>query len=291
MPASIPAASRDRLIRVCAWAGVAALVLGIWTGKAGDLRSRHPLPQGVKSPILALELIRSPDQLDLIARPEQPRREGDLPLNPPRDEPGQLAHAVRVDFAFIAAYATFLTLVGYLIAVSLSQPFGLLGFGVAVSAIAAAGFDVRENLQMLQLLLHRSGDPRTPSLWKWRLLFVAITCSTPVFRDRTAYPLRRTIGYAGMVFGVVAGVEGIFGAWVGDDKLIEAAAGRLGVTFLLAVLFLITNHVLRRGLIPALDTLASWGVLPKLAAWPATDGDETVGDSVFDDPSRGSAAP
>jgi hypothetical protein len=270
---------------------VAALVLAIWTARAGDLRSRHPLPQGVKSPILALELIRSPQELDLIARPEEPRREGDLPLNPPRDEPGQLAHAVRVDFAFIAAYATFLVLVGYLIAVTVSQPLGSLGIVAAISGVAAAGFDVWENVQMLGLLLHRSGDPRTPSLWKWRLLFLAILCSTPMFRDRTAFPLRRTIGYAGIVFGLVAGIEGLFGASMGDDKLIEAAAGRLAATFLIAVLFLLTDRALRNGVIPALDALAAWGPLPKLAAWPESDGDETVGDSVFDDPRHGSTMP
>jgi hypothetical protein len=266
--------------------GVATLALAIWTSKAGDLRSRHPLPQGVKSPVLALELIRSPQDLDLIARPEAPRREGDLALNPPRNERRQLAHAVHVDFAFIAAYMTFLTLVGYLIAISAPRRLRPLGVIAAGAAIAAAGFDVRENLAMLALLDGGVADPRTPSLVKWGLVFVAIASSTPVFRDPTAFPLRRTIGFIGILLGLVAGGEGVFGAVKGNDKLIEAAAGRLGETFVLAVVFLLTKRTLSKGLVPALDALAAWGPFPRLAEWPSGDGNETVGTSVFDGPTH-----
>ena len=85
-----------------------------------------------------------------------------------------------------------------------------------------------------------------------------------------------------MAAGLVAGIQGLAGVMLGNDQLIEAASGRLGATFLLAVLFLQTRVTLRDGLVPALDRLAAWGPFPKLAEWPSGDGNEAVGLPVVD---------
>src|SRR5436309_14734711 len=93
MEPSRSTASADRLAAICGWLGVAAIVLGAWTASAGNLRGRRPLPEGVRSPILALELIRAGNVLPEIA-----------PTGP---EQRQLAKSIKIDFGFIAAYTMF----------------------------------------------------------------------------------------------------------------------------------------------------------------------------------------
>lgn len=274
-------ASHAKLVAAAAWVGVLTLAAGIWARDAGTLRARHPLPENVRSPILALELIRSPELVDKIARPDPPSQ-GGAPAPPPRHEPEQLAYSVYVDYLFITAYAAFFVLAGWLIVSTFPLPAGLLGGLVIVLALAGAVFDVRENIAMLDVLAHRAADPRSPSLIKWALIFAATLCSTPLFLDRTARPLRRAIGVLGIACAMVAGIGGLAGVWTGTDRLIETAAGRLAVTFLLAVVFLGTRGVLRDGLLPALDRLAARRPFKWLAAWPPGDQNETVGESVLD---------
>jgi len=273
--ASQGAGGIDRF-RLCGWVGVLTLVAGMWASSAGTLTWRHPLPEGVKSPILALELIRSSELVDQIARPAVPSG------SDARDERQQLARAIRIDYVFIAAYAVFFACLGWLIWSTTPQPYRALAMVAVGAGVAAAVFDVRENLAMLGLLEHTPADPRWPSLVKWRLVFVAIACSAPVFVDRNALALRRWIGYVGGALGLVSAFQGVFGTLTGNDRLIEVAAGRLSVTFLVAVVFLLTRRTLREGLVPALNRLAKFPVLSQIAEWPASDKNHTVGPSVLE---------
>jgi hypothetical protein len=275
--------STPKLTVACGWVGVITLALGLWTSSAGSLPARHPLPEGVKSPILALELIRDPQLLDQIARPDAEPPRGDSTAPPPRHERDRLRRAVTIDFGFIVAYATFLSLVGYLVWTVAIPPFGGAGIIVVMAVIAAALFDVRENLAMLSLLAGGSAGPRSVSLVKWRLLFVAVTASAALFVTRNEPPLRRAMGILGGLIALVAGIEGLYGAFKGDDKLIEAASGRLGGAFLVTVVYLLTYGVLRDGLLLALNKLAEWKLLAWLTNWPTADDNETIGLPVVDD--------
>ena len=110
-----PAASFRKLAKICGWVGVAALAAGVWTVRAGTLKARHRLPEGVKSPVLALELIRKPQLLAEIARPDPPAQNG-MPAPRPLREREHLIDAVKLDtWAFIPAYTIFLGLIGWLV--------------------------------------------------------------------------------------------------------------------------------------------------------------------------------
>jgi hypothetical protein len=280
MPQSVRAASGFDVVKTCGWIGAVTIAAALWTSSAGRLTWRHPLPEGVKSPILALELVRDPALVDQIARPHVPSG------SDARDEPEQLARSIRIDSAFIAAYAAFFACLGYLMWTTMRLPFRALAPIVAVAGVAAAVFDVRENFAMLRLLDHAQADPRWPSLIKWRFVFLAVACSAPVFVDRGARPLRRWLGYAGGALALAGAFQGMYGTFTENDALVEVGAGRLFTTFLIAVVFLLTRDTLRDGLAAALDRLAARPALAWIAEWPSSDKDHTVGPPVVETPRR-----
>src|SRR5262249_32615361 len=157
--------------------------------------------------------------------------------------------------------ALFFVCLGSVIWTTTPLPYRALGVVVIAASLAAALFDVRENRAMVRLLEHTAADPRWPSLVKWRLGFVAVACSTPVFVDRRTLPLRRWLGYAGGALALAGAFQGVFGTLSGNDRLLEIAAGRLSATFLMAVVFLLTRDALSDGLLPALDRLAAHPML------------------------------
>jgi hypothetical protein len=77
--------------------------------------------------------------------------------------------AVQIDFAFIAAYATFLVFLGLLTRRPGLSPLAFLIIG---GGVAAAVFDVQENFAILNLLREVPGPvPHNVSRAKWGLLF------------------------------------------------------------------------------------------------------------------------
>lgn len=260
-------AALTSLFRWSAFAGALALLTGFVTMGEGQLSPRQ-LPEHVKSPILALELIRAPELLDQILQPEIT---ASVVTAAQRDDRAQLKRAVDVDFGFIVAYAAFFALSGLLlIGLWPSVPIGVL---VILFGVVAAVFDVLENRAMLDVLTTGHGAPRPVSLWKWRLLFAASLMAVPMLIDRETPLFRRTLGYVGAILGVIACMQGLFAIYEQNDRLIEAAAGSLNGMFILAVIFLATRRVLEKGLLPALDHLATWPVLAWLKDWPSKDDD------------------
>lgn len=248
------------------------MVLGGWTSSAGLLRPRRPLPEGVQSATMALELIRTPELVDQIVWPES---------RTVASERAQMARAIRIDFGFIPAYALFFALVGLFAIVTLPASTRWVGVIAIGGAMVAALFDIRENLAMLDLLNSRAGPlPRPLSLVKWTALFVTLGCDSIVLVDLGARPLRRWIGILSSVFAVAGAVEGLWGVAYGNDKVIEAAMGRLASAFPLAIVFFATRETLRQGLLPALERLAHWPAVAWLANWTSADQDETIGPPV-----------
>jgi hypothetical protein len=265
------AASADKRALVCGWAGVAAIVVGAATMWAGTLRAQRALPDGVRSPILALELIHRPTTVADIA--------------PTDDDRTQLRRAVWLDDFFIAAYAAFFVAAGRVARTAVGSAGTPIAASIVVLALAAAVLDGVENREMLRLLDGVSdAAPRLASLWKWRLLFVAVVVSAPVFIDRQARPFRQFVGGAAATVAIVAGVQGVFATaattasgLTGDATLIEAAAGRIATLLVLSAVFFLTRRTLRDGVLPALDRFAAWPAVAWLVDWPTPDHDEVVG--------------
>jgi hypothetical protein len=265
------AASSDKRALVCGWLALAAVVLGAAVVSVGSLPTHRALPDGVRSPVLALELIRSPTRLGDIASTA--------------DEQRRLRTATYVDFAFIASYTAFFVALGAFTATAVPSVGKPLAVVIVGAAIGAALFDVMENRAMLALLQGASSAaPRGPSLWKWRLIFIAVAMSAPAFVDRAAPPFRRTVGYVGALGAVAAAIQGIVGTSaamsrgeIGDARGIESAAGWLSSTLVLATVFFLTRRTLRGGVLHALDRLAATRALHWLVDWPTPDRDDVVG--------------
>jgi hypothetical protein len=282
LTAARPASSK--LVVACVVAGLIALVLGAWTSSVGTLRPRRPLPYGVQSAMFALEMLRAEDvaALPTIVRPPVPADDAARTGFPALDEPEQVAQAIRIDFAFILAYATFLVLVGFVAPpLSWKFPYGLL---IIAGGLGAAYFDIQENQAILRLLNGLAGPlPRDYSVIKWALLFLTVAAIAPTLIDRDAKPFRRWIGYAGAIAAAATGIEGVIGIRYLSDQVIESAGSRLAIAFALTLLFVSTRQTLRDGLLPALDRLARLPLLHELATWPDRDTGRGVGRSVYTD--------
>jgi len=243
-----------------AWAGLATLAIGAFVSSAGRLTVR-PLPEGVRSPILALELMRDRALLPLVVRNAA--------------DSAALVRSIRIDFLFIAAYTAFFAILARALMVCGWRIIG----AVAIVVIAAAGvFDVVENMTMLSVLESSgTGIPRYYSLTKWALIVTTLAIVANVFVDRRTTALRRWVGYTAAALAWFVAVEGAYAVIKGDDKLLEAAAQRMGTAFLLAEFFLATARTLEGGVLRALDRLAAYRLLRPLVDWPTgEEGDETV---------------
>src|SRR6266850_606388 len=239
-------------MRASAWVGLAVLAVAIGLAVVSHFKPPRALPDGVHSPTLALDLIRDRVLLPNILRP---------------NERAQMTRALAIDFLFIAAYTVFFTLLG---AASFASGgwWRVAGAVVIAAVIGAAVYDVLENLAMLDILNGGARLPRAFSLAKWRLIFIAIGASAPLFRDTTATPLRRWVGYAACALALFVAVEGVFAVQREDAKLIEVSAQRMVMALVLGEFFLSTQRTLRDGVLPALDRLARRRVLNAIANWP-----------------------
>jgi hypothetical protein len=266
----MPAAS-NRLSLATFWAGVAAATLGLWTASPGRLRPARPLPEGVQSAIIALELLRERDRPHLpefVDPPQMTVLGADAIGTRIRTtrERDHLLRSVRRDKYFIAAYDAFLTLVGVL---QLRTPFGI---PLIVAANLAAYYDVREN-QLLTGVLTGAATPvpRDPSLKKWAFVFAAFLLMAPALVPRRGAGFWRMLGLVGAIFALIGSIEGLLAILYQNDQLLESAAGWLAVAFAFAALFFGTCRVLAHGLLAAFDRLAATRWLNWLSRWPASE--------------------
>src|SRR5712664_2503841 len=171
----------ERTESVCAWIAFVAILLGSAAGNTRSFQVRL-LPNDLNSPLLAMELLRSPvDLRDVVGDPSDEKNN--------RKDMEQLT---KIDFAFIVAYACLFLSVGSRL---LQRSRRWAGIVVIVAGSGAAAFDICENLKILKALDCICTVPRTVSLIKWTLTFVALIAVSLVFIDHTLKPLRRTIGY------------------------------------------------------------------------------------------------
>ena len=168
----------------------------------------HPQPERFRSPVLAMELARSDDEINQL------RKRGDI-----KKRQLAMARNVQMDYLFIALYALFIGGLAVWAAIERTQMTGwAVGFAIAaiLCILSAAFFDVQENNAMLRAIenIRSSLDPaapaiRTASLWKWRLffaslLFVSMTLATELDLLKIAMAVllafTATIGGAGLIW-------------------------------------------------------------------------------------------
>ena len=159
-------------------------------------------PHQLRNPVLAMELIETPAQLSTILGTENPVHNRQAI----RDD-------IRRDYYFIISYVLLYVALSFLLARRRNSWAVYLAWVAAVCGVAAAVFDVRENMGMMSLVNATTPDQLTvngvhiASTIKWALSFVtsAILATTFFGSDR----LVSLIGVA-LTLTAVLGLVGIF---------------------------------------------------------------------------------
>ena len=247
----------DHVERICAWVAFVAILLGVAAGNTHSFKVRT-LPDDLNSPLLAMELLRAPDQLGHVVGDPSDRKNNRMDME----------RLTKIDFGFIASYSCLFLIVSLRLR---QRSYKWTGILLIAAGISAAVFDVRENLAIFRTLECVCATPRVASLIKWTLTFVALLLVVPVFIDRTLKPLRRSIGYLAAALCVTAALIGLTGISLGVDPLIERGATFMGLGLLAGWLFFATSAVLSDGFVAALNRLAQVRGFKQLSTWPSDE--------------------
>lgn len=154
---------------------LALLTLGVmgWTLSNRDFNPRtiedtEHSPYHFKYPVLAIEFIQTPEQLNTI-----------LGTKDPEHNARELRDEIRRDYFFIAAYALLYVALSVLLAHRHQRRWAVyLAWVGAICGIGAALFDVKENIAIVNLLNAPTPDQQTVSaihfaaIVKWILSFI-----------------------------------------------------------------------------------------------------------------------
>jgi hypothetical protein len=164
----------------------------------------HPaLPYGFTNPSVAIEMVRTSDDVRTLAEEPGSRR--------------NLWHRSGLTFDFLAITVFALLNLAQCAALAERRFFGALWLAAAAATCSAGGalFDVVENFQLFALLDLPANDPRLPvriadlsaaTGWKWNLLFLALLLlSANFFRKE-----RRWEAVVGLLY-LAAGGIGLWG--------------------------------------------------------------------------------
>jgi len=216
------------------------------------------------SPVLAVELMHSPDELTgIVGPPGDNRRVAMMRLT-------------WIDLLFIPAYVVLFVLVGLLL---IRQRLPWVGVTVIGLGLIGGVLDVLEDLDIIAVLQGVSITPRHWSLPKWSILFITIGMVVPVYRTFGEPSLRRVIGYLAAICSLLTAVLGLCGVVLKTDPLIESGGKFMGIGLVFGFLFFATHNSLKMGLRAALDRLAQLPFFDLLAKWPTdevTDETDTV---------------
>ena len=264
-----------KLYFYCALFAFLAIAVGIIMGLVGDFGKRK-LPDGLHSPVLAMELIRydGEDVSKILGSA------GD-----PGDDRPQMIRQIELDWVLIVFYTIlflFLSLILY------QRDNRRLALFTRLLVIPAAVFDILENLAILGLLRgsgniaipavlldmsSRDSAPRIWSLAKWALIFLLLIPITRLYMDKDLPIFRRSIGFIAGGLGLIASILGMCGVFFHTDSLIEMGANFMASSLLVGFVFFATHSWLADGLLPALDRLANQKFLRKLTTWPSDEED------------------
>jgi hypothetical protein len=244
----------------CAWVSFIAIVLGAMASNSVVFLG-HPIPGDLTSPVLAIELMHSPEDVNgIVGPPGDPRR-------------AAMNHLTWIDLFFIPAYAVLFSLVGFLL---IRQSHARVGTIVIVLGIVGASFDILEDLDIFRALRGAGISPRHWSIPKWSILFVAMGMLVPVYRSYGQPYLHRFIGYSAAILSLFAAMLGLEGVLLQTDPLIESGGRFMGLSLVAGFLFFATHKWLSSGLVPALDQLAALPFFRALAKWPNDEVDDEL---------------
>jgi hypothetical protein len=248
-----------RLESASAWMAFIAILLGSAAGYTKNFKTRV-LPNNLNSPVLAMELLHNADDVPrIVGAPGEPY-----------NNRAAMTRLMHVDFAFIPAYAVLFALVGDL----LFHRGGKWRWGGMLAALlgaAAAVFDILENLAILHVLSGGQKTPRSVSLTKWTLIFMALAVLAPVYLNPALPRIRRALGFLTAGFSWLASLLGLAGVAFGLDALIETGATLMGISLVTGWLFFATHSFLACGLLAGLNRLATHRWVWHLTNWPSDE--------------------
>jgi hypothetical protein len=262
-----------KLYFVCAWFAFLTISLGVFMGLLGDFGKRK-LPNGLHSPVLAMELIRydGEDVAKVLGSA------GD-----PGDDRPQMIRQIELDWLFIVFYTILFSFIGVLLYQGGNRRFGII---IGMLVLAGAVFDILENLAILGLLgssgdlamptalldmASRGSAPRIWSLAKWTFIFSLLLLTTRIYLDKSVPMFCRWIGFITGGLAVIAAILGLCGIFSHTDALIETGGKFMAFSLFGGFVFFATHSWLADGLLPALDRLANRQGLRKLTTWPSDE--------------------
>jgi hypothetical protein len=262
-----------KLYFLCAWFAFLTISLAFIMGLVADFGKRK-LPNGLRSPVLAMELIRydGEDVSKILG-----------PAGDPGDDRPQMIRQIELDWLFIVFYSILFSFIGVLLYQGGNRRLGIV---IGLLVISAAVFDILENLAILGLLgssgdlaipailldmASRGSAPRVWSLVKWTFIFLLLLLTTRIYLDKNEPVFRRWIGFITGGLAVIAAILGLCGIFSQTDALIETAGKFMASSLFGGFVFFATHSWLADGLLPALDRLANRKGLRKLTTWPSDE--------------------
>ncbi|HKY45224.1 MAG TPA: hypothetical protein VJM50_19180 [Pyrinomonadaceae bacterium] len=163
---------------------------------------QEPLPGRFKGRVLAMEFVANPVDIEGILKPD---------VSHNRDV---MRNIILLDFLWIACYGLLFVAIGLLLRKRNCPWARYLGTVAIVAGLAAAAFDVRENLAILKALNCLQCDQQLvneindAALLKWTMSFVAMALLAIAFQDID----NRWAHWIGISF-IVTALVGFVGLW------------------------------------------------------------------------------
>jgi hypothetical protein len=189
--------------RAVGWIALLTVAMIVVLSAKPEFSNATRPPRGIASPVVALEVARDVNEVDAIV--------GDAPSI----DREVMRMKQYLDFGFIACYTALYLALSVLLARSFEWG-RAPAIAAAVCGVAAAVFDVIENLAILRVLnvkLSQTSQAmvdaiRRPSLIKWTLAFAALTLLSSFFLAQR----RRVMRAIGAV-NVLAAMLGFYGLY------------------------------------------------------------------------------
>jgi hypothetical protein len=213
--------------------GFAVIGVGLWLGIIGSSITPRKVPIEIKSPILAIELAKTPAEVnDIVEGPKESNRD-------------TIRTSVKVDFFFIALYWLLFVAVALILSTRRFAWSLWLALTAGVCGTAAAGFDVLENFRLFRILETTTTETldsvRFATLSKWWFTFTTLALLAPVFfwRQDPVFWQKYGIIAIGFIYLFTASV-GWWGLWYDQPAIIAFASSLLMPLGLLTVACLFT---------------------------------------------------
>jgi hypothetical protein len=258
--------------RVGVTASVLLFLLGAYLTYGINFSGR-PLPQGLKSAILAMEVPSGSDDIRLTVGCGLGEKRIVACTDPlDRRDRDAMRAAQYADMFFIPLYVAVLVVAGITQWVVTPWHWRRLGAVTAATGFAAGVLDYFENAAILETLdkiaqsqALDAGAIANFAWWKWGLLFVSLFCLLPLMLAQDAKSMTLKIFSRVLcVYAAVSCLAGFIACWFRHPTRLESASP----AFVALPVLILLRSFLRDGTLEGLTWLAGlWG-LRWLARWP-----------------------